>query len=134
MLANQAEPYMYTIRSDQAKEPISLWLLGLLMLPMFLDGVTHVISDSSGITQGFRYDNIWLADLTGHIMPSSFYSGDAFGSFNSWMRLLSGGLFGIAGAAFGLPIIDNQMRSSNRILIDKINRWNDLQLTQDMIE
>jgi uncharacterized membrane protein len=118
----------------QAKKPISLWLLGLLMLPMFLDGVSHVVSDGSGITQGFRYDNIWLADLTGHIMPSSFYSGDAFGSFNSWMRLLSGGLFGIAGAAFALPIIDSQMRRSNRILTEKIYRWNNLQHAQGMNE
>lgn len=34
----------------------------LLLLPMAVDGVTHMISDwTAGIGYGFRYHNAWLA-------------------------------------------------------------------------
>jgi hypothetical protein len=33
--------------------------------------------------------------LTGNSFPATFYIGDALGSFNSWMRLISGVIFGI---------------------------------------
>jgi len=47
---------------------------------MILDGGTHMISDgAAGITGGFRYNNEWLAALTAHALPGSFYSGDALG-------------------------------------------------------
>uniref|UniRef100_A0A7C4L206 DUF2085 domain-containing protein n=1 Tax=Bellilinea caldifistulae TaxID=360411 RepID=A0A7C4L206_9CHLR len=62
----------------------------LFLLPMVLDGVTHFISDLSGLERGFRTTNGWLVSLTGNILPPWFYAGDALGSFNSWMRLLSG--------------------------------------------
>jgi hypothetical protein len=44
---------------------------------------------------GFRETNNWLAVLTNHSLPATFYVGDALGSFNSWMRLLTGLLFGL---------------------------------------
>lgn len=37
----------------------------------------------------------WLANLTGGSFPTNFYAGDAFGSFNSWMRLTTGLIFGV---------------------------------------
>ncbi len=73
-----------------------VWLFLLLLLPMALDGGTRLTSDLSGIGEGFRATNEWLATLTAHRLPASFYAGDALGSFNSWMRLLSGVLFGLA--------------------------------------
>lgn len=69
----------------------------LLMLPMALDGVTHMISDLRGVTAGFWQSNVWLAMLTGNMLPPAFYVGDAWGSFNSVARLVTGLL-----AAFGL--------------------------------
>lgn len=62
----------------------------LFLLPMVLDGVTHFISDLSGLEGGFRATNGWLVSLTGNNLPHWFYAGDALGSLNSWMRLLSG--------------------------------------------
>lgn len=77
--------------------PMSLWVAALLILPLALDGTTHMVSDMfGGIAQGFRYDNAWLATLTNHILPAWFYAGDALGSFNWGMRLISGVLGGIA--------------------------------------
>lgn len=60
------------------------------LLPMALDGLTHLISDLSGLERGFRATNVWLVNLTGNLLPAWFYAGDALGSFNSWMRLLTG--------------------------------------------
>jgi uncharacterized membrane protein len=78
----------------------------LLFLPMFIDGFTHMISDvTGGIGSGFRYSNSWLASLTGHAFPATFYSGNALGSFNSWMRLLTGILFGLGMVWLAFPIL-----------------------------
>jgi uncharacterized membrane protein len=87
----------YGIRTHFHKvRPISISLFFLLLLPMLIDGTTHFISDLDGLTTGFRYTNEWLAHLTGRSLPQDFYQGDKLGSFNSWIRLLSGITFGIA--------------------------------------
>jgi uncharacterized membrane protein len=75
--------------------PLPIWAFALMALPMAVDGGTHLLSDLAGLGQGFRDQNVWLAALTGSLLPSSFYAGDALGSFNSWMRLLTGTLFGL---------------------------------------
>ncbi len=75
--------------------PLPLWAFALLALPMAVDGTSHFISDLAGIGQGFRDANLWLVNLTGGVLPATFYHGDALGSFNSLMRLITGGLFGV---------------------------------------
>ncbi len=81
------------------------WGVMLLMLPMVIDGTSHVVSDLAGIGQGFRDSNAWLAFLTHNRFSLAFYAGDAWGSFNSWMRLLTGVLFGLGVVWFGFPHI-----------------------------
>jgi uncharacterized membrane protein len=81
------------------------WGFALLLLPMGIDGITHMISDFSGIGQGFRDSNLWLAEQTGHRFSDAFYAGDALGSFNSWMRFMTGLSFGIGIVLFGFPYI-----------------------------
>ena len=77
-------------------KPLPWWGLALLLLPMAIDGFTHMISDfTAGIGLGFRDSNAWLAALTKDAFPDTFYVGDAFGSFNSWMRLITGLLFSL---------------------------------------
>jgi uncharacterized membrane protein len=76
-------------------KPLSWLGFALLLLPMILDGGTHTVGDFAGIGQGFRDTNLWLVALTNNSMPATFYSGDALGSFNSWMRLISGLLAGL---------------------------------------
>jgi uncharacterized membrane protein len=87
-------------------KPLPWWGLIILLLPMAVDGTGHLISDFAGIGQGFRDSNLWLANLTNNALTSSFYEGDALGSFNSWMRLLTGILFGLGVIWFGFPFLD----------------------------
>ena len=82
------------------------WVLGLFLLPMAVDGGTHFLSDLAGIGKGFRDSNVWLAVLTHHTLTPAFYAGDAWGSFNSLMRLLTGLLFGLGLVWFGFPYLD----------------------------
>lgn len=73
------------------------------VLPIFLDGFSHMINDLSG--WGFRDSNAWFAALTGHILPTTFYAGDAIGSLNWWLRLVTGLLFGFAAIWLAYPVI-----------------------------
>ena len=89
--------------------PLPLWAFALLILPMAVDGGTHMISDIAGLGDGFRDSNAWLAALTGNIFPAAFYAGDALGSFNSWMRLITGLLFGLAIVWLAYPALEEWM-------------------------
>jgi uncharacterized membrane protein len=86
---------------------LPIWGLALFLLPMALDGTSHFISDFWGIGQGFRDTNLWLAILTNHAFAPAFYAGDAWGSFNSLMRLLTGVLFGLGIVWFGFPYLND---------------------------
>ena len=103
-------------------KPLPWWGLILFLIPMGIDGTTHFLSDITGIGQGFRYTNAWLAALTNNAFPSSFYIGDALGSFNSWMRLLTGVFFGIGVVWFGFPYLDLALSEQARILSAKFQR------------
>lgn len=84
--------------------PLPWWGLALLLFPLAIDGSTHLISDLlGGIGGGFRTDNSWLAALTGHALPATFYAGDALGSFNSVARLVTGAFFGLGIVWFLYP-------------------------------
>ncbi len=83
-----------TAASGWSPMPLRWFLLALL--PLAVDGTTHLINDIIGFGTGFRDTNAWLAVLTGNIFPPTFYAGDAIGSFNWWMRLLTGLLAGFA--------------------------------------
>jgi uncharacterized membrane protein len=83
----------------------------IMLLPLVLDGATHLISDLAGIGVGFRDSNQWLALLTQNRLPARFYAGDAWGSFNADMRLLTGALFGLALAWFAVPLLKQLARS-----------------------
>jgi uncharacterized membrane protein len=86
---------------------LPIWGLALFLLPMALDGTSHFISDFWGIGQGFRDTNLWLGILTNHVFGPTFYAGDAWSSFNSLMRLLSGVLFGFGIVWFGFPYLND---------------------------
>jgi len=88
-------------------KPLPWWGLVLFLLPMAVDGTTHLFSDLAGLGQGFRDSNAWLASLTQQAFPTSFYVGDAWGSFNSLMRLLTGISFGLGVIWFSFPYLDD---------------------------
>jgi uncharacterized membrane protein len=86
-------------------KPLSWQGFGLLLLPLVLDGITHAVSDLSGLGQGFRDSNEWLLTLTNNSLPFA-YAGDALGSFNSWARLMTGVLAGLGMVWFALPHLE----------------------------
>ncbi len=99
-------------------KPVSWAVFLLLFTPLVIDGITHLISDFAGIGNGFRDSNEWLANLTNHSFPPTFYSGDAIGSFNSLMRLTSGILAGFAVVWLLFPAM-----FLYRIKLDQLRRW-----------
>jgi uncharacterized membrane protein len=88
-------------------KPLAVWGLILLLLPIVIDGGTHMLSEPAGIGHGFRDTNQWLAAITNNVLPASFYAGDLIGSFNSWMRLITGVLAGLGITWFVVPYIFN---------------------------
>lgn len=99
-------------------KPLSWWAFALFLLPIAVDGTSHMISDFAGIGQGFRDTNAWLAVLTGNIFPATFYIGDALGSFNSIMRFITGLLAGLAITWLVFPYI-YQTQTYNQQLDEK---------------
>lgn len=100
-------------------QKISIRFFIVLAFPIVLDGFTHFISDISGLIQGFRYTNDWLAILTQNYFPDSFYVGDALGSFNSWMRWLSGLLFGFGLVWWVFPYIWESLEQNAQIKFEE---------------
>jgi uncharacterized membrane protein len=103
------------VRRRREIRPLPLWAFALLLLPMAVDGGTHWLSDLSGIGQGFRYTNEWLAALTGRAFPTGFYAGDALGSFNWLMRLISGLAFGLGVGGVLYPHLDAMERQARQL-------------------
>lgn len=102
-------------------KPLPWWGLTLFLLPMAVDGTSHLISDLYGIGQGFRDSNAWLAILTNNAFPPGFYAGDAWGSFNSLMRLLTGVLFGLGIVWFGFSYVDDAFSQQGRYFESRLN-------------
>jgi uncharacterized membrane protein len=102
-------------------KPLPWWGLVLFLLPMAVDGISHFISDLYGIGQGFRDSNTWLAILTNNVFPPGFYTGDAWGSFNSLIRLLTGVLFGVGIVWFGFHYLDDAFSQQAQYLESKKN-------------
>jgi uncharacterized membrane protein len=98
---------------------LPVWGLVLFLLPMAVDGGTHFLSDLAGIGQGFRDMNLWLVPLTENIFRSGFYAGDAWGSFNSLMRLLTGVLFGLGVAWFAFPYLNDAVVEADAAASDR---------------
>jgi uncharacterized membrane protein len=99
------------------------WALPLLMIvPIVLDGTTHMISDWRGMGQGFRYDNAWLAYLTQNVFPASIYVGNELGSFNSWMRLITGLLAGLGITWMLYPALDDAFRETQKTLVSRFGQ------------
>ncbi len=117
------------LRHRRPVRPLGLLPFALLLVPITIDGATHILSDfNGGLVAGFRYANPWLADLTGNVLPTWFYEGDAFGSFNSWMRLISGLTFGLGCAWLAFPHLDRAISETAAELRTKLLRAQHLRL------
>ncbi|MCQ3972117.1 MAG: hypothetical protein DPW09_01580 [Anaerolineae bacterium] len=85
---------------------ISAWLLLVFILPLAVDGTTHLINDVLWLD--FRDTNQWAVALTGGIFPAEFYAGDLLGSLNSILRIITGFLFGLGIVGFLWPLMDRE--------------------------
>ncbi len=83
---------------------IPWWLFIIFLIPMGLDGLTHMVNDV--LRLDFRQTNEWAALLTNHLLPTDFYAGDHFGSLNSWLRFITGVIFGFGVVPFLWPLMD----------------------------
>jgi uncharacterized membrane protein len=92
----------------------------LLILPMALDGGSHVASEITGL--GFRETNAWLMSLTGSVFPETFYTGTTVGSFNWLMRTLTGALFAVACVWFAYPYLERGFADVGRQAESKLGR------------
>ena len=120
LLAGLAFTFLHSRRGIR---PLRLSMLALFLLPMILDGASHWWSDvTGGLAGGFRYSNQWPANLTGSQFPNWFYVGDALGSFNSWLRLASGLLFGVGVVWFLLPHLEKSMSELLLMLREELAR------------
>lgn len=72
--------------------PAPFWMLALLWLPMVLDGGSHLVDDMLGL--GFRG------------------GGDAIGSVNFWLRMVTGVLFALAVMIVIYPRVERDIRPS----------------------
>lgn len=97
-----------------------IWAFTLFVAPLGVDGLSHFVSDLAGLGSGFRDSNAWLAALTGNAFAPSFYAGDAIGSFNWLMRLLTGILMGTGAVWFTFPYLEEWADDARREIE---NRW-----------
>lgn len=98
---------VYAIVRNRLPGALKLLPFIMFLVPMGLDGGTHFLADFQRMGFSFRDTNDWLRALTGGVFSDAFYRGDAWGSFNSLMRLTTGVLAGWGIALFALPHLDN---------------------------
>ncbi len=72
---------------------LTFMFLVILALPMFVDAISHMISDNGGTD--FRQTNDWAIALTYQVFPASFYLGTTIGTLNWLLRNVTGILFGL---------------------------------------
>jgi uncharacterized membrane protein len=85
--------------------PLPVWLLILLIIPMGLDGGTHFLSEilfPNG--DGFRETNAWAMPFFPG-QPMEFFTGTTFGTLNSHLRFITGLLFGMGMMLFAYPLM-----------------------------
>jgi uncharacterized membrane protein len=78
--------------------PISLKIGGLLLLPILIDGLSHMADDLSGL--GFRG------------------GGDAIGTLNFWLRMITSALVGVVVLLAIYPRVERDLRNA----VDKMVR------------
>jgi len=96
-----------------------IWFIAL-MLPLLIDGFSHLISENSG--QGFRAGNAWAVSLTGGIFPATFYEGTTIGTLNWLLRTITGILFGLGLVWFLFTYLSIRFRAIRAQLEPKLRR------------
>ncbi|MEL6524200.1 MAG: hypothetical protein AAFQ07_00685 [Chloroflexota bacterium] len=116
--------YLYALLHRFGKAPrLHFILMMLLITPLIIDGTTHVRSEVDGLIGGWRYYNSWLVLPTGGALGGSFYVGDMVGSFNWWVRLITGVLAGMGVMGWLLGIAKPYFEKNAGILQSRLADW-----------
>jgi len=91
----------------------------LLTLPLLIDGFSHMASETGS---GFRGANSWLVRLTDGTFTAVFYEGSIPGSFNWWLRTLTGLLFGLSLVWFLFPRFSDFFKKRRSELAPRLRR------------
>lgn len=99
---------VYALLRWQGVRPKGIrWGLFLLLIaPLAIDGATHLINDA--LRLDFRDANGWAVALTNNALPASFYAGDALGSLNAILRIVTGIIFGFGVVWFLWPMMEKE--------------------------
>lgn len=87
-------------------QPMAIPLFVLALLPIGVDGLTHMF--------GLRETNAWFDSLTGGQF-GTFSVGDAVGTLNWWLRVISGSLFGYAIVRMVFPWVYRAVEMAQRM-------------------
>jgi uncharacterized membrane protein len=98
---------------------LSIVQFALLTLPLLLDGFSHIVSESGS---SFRDSNDWLVMLSGDMFTAVFYTGTIPGSFNWWLRTLTGLLFGLGLVWFLFPRFADYFKKRRNELEPRLKR------------
>lgn len=90
---------------------LSLFQFLLLLLPLLVDGFSHMASEGGS---GFRETNAWLSWVGAG--TAVFYTGATIGTLNWWLRTLTGLLFGMGLVWFAFPRFADYFQSIRRQL------------------
>lgn len=97
---------------------IPLWLLALFVLPMAIDGTSHLVSEVTRL--GFRETNTWAVMLTSSAFTSEFYTGTTVGTLNWLLRTVTGLLFGVGIVLFAYPLLEHGFDDVRREAAGKV--------------
>jgi uncharacterized membrane protein len=82
------------------RNPLPVWAFILMLLPILIDGVSHMLG---------------LRDITGEGYFGDFWLGSQVGSLNFWLRIITGLLAGLAAVWFAAPRMDRSVQESESL-------------------
>lgn len=102
-------------------KPLPLRWYAVLILPMFFDGLSHMLTDALPFVD-WRETNAWAVFLTGGVFGPGFYQGTTLGTLNWLLRTLTGALFGFASVWLAYPHLELGMADIRAGLERKLHK------------
>ena len=101
------------------KPKLGLFWFLVLILPLLIDGFTHLNAEENG--PGFR-GNQWAVALSGGAFSEGFYTGSTVGTLNWWLRTITGLMFGIGFTWYLYTFMDYRFKKIHNTLEPRLRR------------